>query len=174
LVNNAYKAYIIKEYQERRNSKGWTVESGVPESHAYFQLFGFGSKNLSEIYELSKKLSEATKENKDNFNKVYKHSLEIMAGVDTKSADDLEKQIRITNFLMKPYLDQPWAMKQLQENLNRDLTGMEMNNFMRLMKLGGMPSTDETRRIIEQHPGIPEGYKKPLIDRMQTLIDSEE
>ena len=42
------------------------------------------------------------------------------------------------------------------------------------MKLGGMPSTDEARRIIEQHPGIPEGYKKPLIDRMQTLIDSEE
>jgi len=174
LVNNAYKAYIIQMYHERRNSKGITVESGLPDSHIYFQLFGFGSKNLSEIYELSKKLSEATKENKDNFNKVYKHSLEIMAGVDTKSADDLEKQIRITNFLMKPYMDQPWAMKQLQENLNRDLTGMEMNNFMRLMKLGGMPSTDETRRIIEQHPGIPEGYKKPLIDRMQTLIDSEE
>lgn len=173
-VNNAYKAYIIKMYHERRNSKGWAVESGVPDSYAYFQLFGFGSKNLSEIYALSKQLTEYTKENEDNLYKVYKHSLELMAGVDTDSFDELDKQIRVTNFLLKPYMDQPWAMSKLQEWMRRDMIGPELNNYRRLMQLGGMPYSEDVRRIIEQDPRLTPEEKEVYISTMQELIESED
>lgn len=174
IANNAYKAYIIKEYNERRNARGVTVEENVPDSHAYFQLFGFGSKNLNEIYALSKQLTEQTKENEDNLYKVYKHSLELMSGVDTKSFDDLEKQIRVTNFLLKPYMDQPWAMSKMNEWMRRDMMGIEFNNYRRLMQLGGMPYNEDIRRIIEQHPLLSDEEKRAYISTMQKLTDSEE
>ena len=173
-VNNAYKAKLIVDYNERRNARGVVTEEDVPDAYAYFQLFGFGSKNLAELYKESKKLSEATKENKDSLYQVYRHSMGIMAAVNEESISDLETRVRTVNTLLAPYMENPWAKKQMVEWLRRDMVGQDRALQMKLMKLGGLQDNGDIRRSIERLPNLSEEQKQfyiSLLNRTNKEIE---
>lgn len=177
LLNNAQKAALIVEYGERRNSIGIAEETGLPPMYAVAQAFGFGSKDLSDIYKESKKLSEATKANEDDLYKSYRQALQIMNAVNENSMSDIESRMRTANFMLAPYRNHPWAKKKLVEWLQRDMRGADRNLHMRLMKLSGVQDVDDIRRSIERHPSLTKEEKNLYIDRMKRVqqhIDSEE
>lgn len=167
LVNNAYKAKLILDYNERRNARGAIVEEDVPDAYAYFQAFGFGSKGLADLYKESKRLSEATKANEDSLYQVYRHSMAIMAATSEESLSDLQTRSRTVNTLLAPYKDIPWAQKKMTEWLNRDMIGQDLNTHIRLMKLGGVYDEGDIRRSIERMPNLSEEEKKTYIDTLQ-------
>lgn len=177
LVNNAYKAAMIVEYNERRNAKNFITEEDVPDAYAYFQMFGFGSKNLSDLYKASKELTKHTKEQEDNLYKVYRHSMGVMAAVNDESMSDLHTRSRTVNALLAPYKDQPWAKKKLVEWLSRDMKGQDLNTSLRLMRLSGLPDDGTIRRDIERLPNITPERKAQAIRMLQdakTTFENEE
>ena len=177
LLNNAQKAALIIEYGERRNSIGIAEEKNLPSMYAVAQMFGFGSKDLADIYKENKKLAEATKANEDDLYKSYRQALQIMSAVSEDSMEDLETRMRSANFLLAPYRNYPWAKKKLVGWLQRDMQGADRNLHMRLMKLSGVTDVEDIRRAIERHPSLTPDEKSGYIDRMKRVqehIDNEE
>jgi len=177
MFNNAEKAALIFEYGERRNSMNNVVESELPTVHGVLQLFGFGSKDISDAFRESKRLMDSEKEWQDNLYKHYNHATTIMAAVEENNIQDLETRMRTVNFLLSPYMKDPKAKKMLTGWLYRDMAGDKRNLYMRLMRMSGLPMLDDARRAIENHPLLSAEEKSAYIERMNTTqryIDSEE
>lgn len=171
IVSNAYKAKLIYEYKERRNSSGDITEEDLTNIHAALQFLGFGSRNLADIYEQSKKMNEYTKAVKDDLFQSYQQSRRILASISEESSSDLETATRNINMLLSPFRDNPQAMKQLTEWLSRDMRGTDMNLHIKLMQLSGIEDDGTLRRSIEQLP-ISEEKKREAISLLQSSKDA--
>lgn len=177
MLSNAYKAKLIMEYQERRNAMGVITEEDLTTTHALFQLFGFGSKSLSDIYAVSKDLTEHTKANEDDLYKAYKHAVSIAAAVHEESMSDLNTSMHTMSMVLGPYRDIPWAQEKINGWLSRDMRGADMNTHLKLMRLSGIPDDGTIRRDIERLPNLTREQKDTYISTMQSIkseIDKEE
>jgi len=155
-VNNAYLAKQILDYHERRNAKGEVTEENVPTYMAVAQLFGLGSKSLTETIQLSKKLNEWNKDQEDNLRRVYDATRRIYGSIEPENFHDMEHYTRVTGRLLYPYRGNPMAQQKLMEWLKMDYMGQDYSMQIKLLKAAGIPDNADVRRIIERYDGITE------------------
>lgn len=173
--NNAYKAKLMLDTKQRMDDMGRITENDVQPYQAYFQVLGFGDKKMAEVYKLSRELNEWNKEQQDQLRQVYQDTKNYYTSVLGKPDTDMEHFTRVTGRLLNTYRDNPQAQEQIRKWIEQDFNGPEQALMVKLLKASGIPSTEESRRLIERS-SLDDSIKQQLYNRVDAFqnVDTQE
>ena len=170
--SEAYKEWMRAKLAidsiERLDKYGSAVDKTVTSPEIIMKAFGFGTQSTKELYTLSKKVSQGSKEYKDQVMQVYKDAKQYYADKLGVENSDPRYVQAITGFIINAFRDDPEAMKMIMNQWKLDLSGQDQALLSRMMKASGVPDPYIKADEIRQSP-IPEENKKELLKYMEDL-----
>jgi hypothetical protein len=161
-INNAHKAFIILDAQQRYDAMGRPQGDAKHTLEAVTQLFGFGDMSSKQLFEMSKAMTKKGKDHKEEVLSVYKT---VLTHYQIKMEEGIQspRQMQaVSQALLKRYANDPVALQIITNQLKQDLKDPEMRLMESFLKSVNVPGMDETRDKIKNAP-MPDETKEKMI-----------
>jgi hypothetical protein len=168
-INNAHKAFIMLDAQQRYDALGRPQGDAKHAVEALMQLFGFGDMSTKQLYEMSRAMTKKGKEHKDEVLSVYKTVLTHYQVKMEEGVQSPRQMQAVSQALLKRYANDPVALQIITNQLRQDLKDPEMRLMESFLKSVNVPGMNETRDRIKNAP-MPDETKEKMI---QLLNDAE-
>lgn len=161
--SNAHKAYIMLETRKQLDKYGKLVDKEVNYTEAMAQVFGFGTSDSRDLYEISQAVDTASKAYKDEVLDVYKSVKQYYASKLDDPNTDPKFITAVTGFVLNKYKDDPVAKQIIASEIAKDMKDPHNVLLYKMMRASGFVNIkDEIRRA-----PISEEQKKQLLQRVE-------
>lgn len=162
------KAYVALETGRRYDKFGNLIDSNTHPVEAVFEGLGFGDGNRRDMFLVSKKVNEFSKQYKDDVLKDLKAVREYVAKNLQTDSPNVEMMQRVSSRVLSRYKDSPEALKIIQDQLSLDLQDPNSKLLYMMMKAGGIPEASKMKDTFRQAP-IPDDQKQKILQRVDDL-----
>lgn len=162
------KAHAALKYGERRDKQGNVTDVSTTTTEAVFEALGFGDGNRKEMFYVSKRLNENSKEYKKEVLKDIKAVEQYVAKTLGEEDRDVEKVKRVNSFLLSRYANSPVAMDIIRGQLSMTMKDPNTRLIEQMMKAENFPNKNSNMDLILRSP-ISEEQKQLLIQRSKDM-----
>lgn len=171
--NNASKAYLMIQMQQRRDAYGNLLDDKTTTPEAIAQLFGFGSKSQQEAYALAQKWRDDKKKADADLQSQAKDIVKYYAERNPKGAQDADFITGVTGAIMQAYKYDPYAMQQVQKFAFQYMQDQEPMLIENLLKAYGVRPSEDYFDDIKRAP-ISEENKAALNQALHDVLNARQ
>lgn len=171
--NNASKAYLMIQMQQRRDAYGNLLDDKTTTPEAIAQLFGFGSKSQQEAYALAQKWRDDKKKADADLQAQAKDIVKYYAERNPKGSQDADFITGVTGAIMQVYKDDPYAMQQVQKFAFQYMQDQEPMLIENLLKAYGVRPSEDYFDDIKRAP-ISEENKAALNQILHDTLNARQ
>lgn len=171
--NNASKAYLMLQMQQRRDAYGNLLDDKTTTPEAIAQLFGFGSKSQQDAYALAQKWRDDKKKADADLQSQAKDIVKYYAERNPNGAQDADFITGVTGAIMQVYKDDPYAMQQVQKFAFQYMQDQEPMLVENLLKAYGVRPSEDYFDDIKRAP-ISEETKAALNQILHDTLNARQ
>lgn len=160
--SSAHKASMLLDAKQRYDQFGKTVDKSVNHVEAWAQLFGFGTADTRDLYEISQKVNTRNKEYKDEVLNVYKTMKQYYEKELQNGNKDPKFITAISGFVLNRYKDEPVAIQIIANEIERDAADPNSTLLYQMMKASQIPDHAGLRKEVEISPLTPDEKREML------------
>lgn len=172
--SNATKAWMALEAKKSFDKMGRTNDDDVRPLEAFMMALGFQDKKTSELFALSQKVDENTKQYKDDVRKDIRNVIryyESTLAVENTNPEFVKSITNPANFALRKYSDSPVAMQIIQEEIKMAFQEKDTKIMTAMLRASGIPTMEKIRDRIESAP-LPEDQKQNLLTIMTNFANA--
>lgn len=165
--NNAIKARSMLNLQKKLDQYGNIVDDKTTTTEAWAQLFGFGTSDMRDLYEIGKKTSATEKQFKEDHVKIYKDIRRYYAEQLEVPSNDPAFITAVTGAALKA-VDDPRGMEIIRQEWQRDMVSKEDQLIQQMMRASRIPDPNSFRDSVKRAP-ISEESKELILLRFDHI-----
>lgn len=162
-MNNAFKAKAIMEIGKRLDSKGAVIDPAVSNIEALGQLFGFGTQDAYQYYEMSKKIKNGSSKHREEVVKYVDEAFKIYTERLGKDGSDPDVLLKVVGTGFRIYKNDYVAQEIIQQELNKRIGGPDDKLLKIALDHARIVDPETMKSYIKQLP-LNDEKKKTLLE----------
>ncbi|MEN4889417.1 hypothetical protein [Erwinia billingiae] len=170
-LSSAYKARMMLEYHKQYSAQGGERAKDVTTPEAMAQLFGFQLQEGVTNWAMISKLAEGKKDFEDDVKAIFKdHSRRLSA--DGTQADQLEYAVKLSQYAMQIYKDNPEARKVWMAELTKQVRSGDNRVLNKILESAGWDTEEHVLANIDKATGLTTEQRDNLRSIVKFQFDS--